>query len=135
MKPEDHLRRILGECGFRHADQAAVLEEFQKAVAETEGADAADGVVVPPTASTPVLGPPPRHPTCTPPAPHGCRVAPPASVRHSLVFLLTRIGSWTNARWDQHLRSRYGDEATNEVIAWLKANGIHAPRGGRELDE
>jgi hypothetical protein len=39
--------------------------------------------------------------------------------RHMLDFLLTRIGSWTNARWDQHLRDEYGDEKTDLFIAWL----------------
>lgn len=38
----------------------------------------------------------------------------------ALAFLLTRIGSWTHARWDQHLRDEYGDEKAQPVIDWLK---------------
>ena len=30
------------------------------------------------------------------------------SVKPALQFLMTRIGSWTNARWDQHLRDQFG---------------------------
>lgn len=50
-------------------------------------------------------------------------------VKPALEFLLTRIGSWTSARWDQHLRYEYGDEATNNVIAALASLGIvpHLP--------
>lgn len=48
--------------------------------------------------------------------------ATPASVERGLAFLLTRIGSWTNARFDQHLRDELGDEATDEVMAWLGTN-------------
>lgn len=35
--------------------------------------------------------------------------------KEALRFLLNRIGSWTEARWDQHLRDQYGDEFTNVV--------------------
>lgn len=38
----------------------------------------------------------------------------------ALAFLLTRIGSWTDARWDQHLRHEFGDELANVMIAALK---------------
>lgn len=37
----------------------------------------------------------------------------------ALRFLLTRIGSWTNARWDQWLRDEFGDERANYMIAEL----------------
>lgn len=42
-----------------------------------------------------------------------------ANVKRGLEFLLIRIGSWTSARYDQHLRHEMGDEAADEVIAWL----------------
>lgn len=38
----------------------------------------------------------------------------------ALAFLLTRIGSWTDARWDQHLRHEFGDEFAGPVIIALK---------------
>lgn len=55
--------------------------------------------------------------------------ATPAAVEQGLNFLLTRIGSWTNARWDQHLRERMGDEHAETVIRWLAERGIrpHIP--------
>lgn len=59
--------------------------------------------------------------------------------RIGLNFLLTRIGSWTNARWDQHLRDRLGDDHTVTIIRWLAERGIrpHIPEGtsGRRLQE
>jgi hypothetical protein len=51
----------------------------------------------------------------------------PEAAKQGLVFLLTRIASWTNARWDQHLRERYGDKATDEIIEWLHKHEIYAP--------
>lgn len=65
--------------------------------------------------------------------------ATPPAVAQGLVFLLTRIGSWTNARWDQHLRERLGDEHAETVIRWLAEHDIrpHIPEGtsGRALQE
>lgn len=43
------------------------------------------------------------------------------SVKPALQFLLTRIGSWTAARWDQHLRDQYGDEKADPMIAALES--------------
>lgn len=45
---------------------------------------------------------------------------PGPTVRMAVAFLLTRIGSWTHARWDQHLRNEVGDEAANEAIEWIE---------------
>lgn len=44
----------------------------------------------------------------------------PASGRLAVQFLLTRIGSWTHARWDQHLRNEIGDAAANVAIRWIE---------------
>ena len=41
-------------------------------------------------------------------------------VERGLRFLLSRIGSWTNARFDQHLRYEFGDEQTDEIMKWLE---------------
>ena len=44
------------------------------------------------------------------------------SAHDDLRWILDRIGSWTNARWDQHLRSEFGDERANavmEMVAFL----------------
>lgn len=49
--------------------------------------------------------------------------------REALENLLVRIGSWTPARWDQHLRYDVGDEVANEIIAWLEARNIKPYRG------
>ena len=46
----------------------------------------------------------------------------PPTVRLALDFLLTRIGSWTHARWDQHLRSEIGDVSADAVIEWIVEN-------------
>ncbi len=43
-----------------------------------------------------------------------------------IAWLLTRIGSWTNARWDQHLRNEFGDVAANAAIEFLRDCGIKA---------
>lgn len=44
------------------------------------------------------------------------------TVERALCFLLIRIGSWTNARFDQHLRHEFGDEFADDVMAWLAEN-------------
>jgi hypothetical protein len=36
-----------------------------------------------------------------------------------LHWLLVSIGSWTHARFDQHLRYEFGDEAADACLAWL----------------
>lgn len=38
-----------------------------------------------------------------------------------LGFLLLRIGGWTQARWDQHLRYEFGDDVAGPVIVWLNS--------------
>ena len=43
------------------------------------------------------------------------------AVKPALQFLLTRIGSWTHARWDQHLRHEFGDEKAEQAIRWIEA--------------
>lgn len=42
------------------------------------------------------------------------------AVEAGLAFLLTRIGSWSYARWDQWLRHEFGDEAADRMIPALK---------------
>lgn len=49
--------------------------------------------------------------------------------RKALETILTRIGSWTSSRWDQHLRHEVGDEDANAIIAWLAKHGINPYRG------
>ena len=54
----------------------------------------------------------------------GCTVENPrgsTAVKPALQFLLTRIGSWTHARWDQHLRDEFGDEKAAQAIQWIEA--------------
>jgi hypothetical protein len=41
-----------------------------------------------------------------------------------LDWLLTRVGSWTSARFDQHARHEFGDEATDRFLAWLREQGV-----------
>lgn len=61
--------------------------------------------------------------------PHGTKLyatpQQPAGVdedaAEALRFLLTRIGSWTNARWDQHLRHEFGDDRAGRMITALAA--------------
>ena len=48
----------------------------------------------------------------------------PEEVRDGIVHLFLSIGSWTNSRWDQHLRYEYGDEKTDKIVQWLIAEGI-----------
>ena len=48
----------------------------------------------------------------------------PEDVRDGIVHLFLSIGSWTNSRWDQHLRHEYGDEKTDKIIQWFIAEGI-----------
>lgn len=43
------------------------------------------------------------------------------AAKPALQFLLTRIGSWTNARYDQHLRNEFGDENAERAIRWIEA--------------
>lgn len=54
----------------------------------------------------------------------------PEDVRDAIIHLFLRIGSWTNARWEQHLRNEYGDEKTDRIIKWLIDEGIlhHFPK-------
>lgn len=41
--------------------------------------------------------------------------------KRSFARLLVRIGSWSGARWDQHLRYDSGDEDADAIIAWARA--------------
>lgn len=47
------------------------------------------------------------------------RPCPGCAARTALAFLLVRIGSWTSARWDQHVRDEYGDEVAERLIRLL----------------
>lgn len=40
----------------------------------------------------------------------------------AVTWLLTRIGSWTVARWDQHLRDEFGDEVAGPAIEAIQYN-------------
>jgi hypothetical protein len=42
------------------------------------------------------------------------------AAKPALQFLLTRIGSWTSARWDQHLRNEFGDEKAERAIGMIE---------------
>jgi hypothetical protein len=44
--------------------------------------------------------------------------------RTALAFLLTRIGSWTNARWDQHVRYEFGDDIADALFGTLAQLGV-----------
>lgn len=48
--------------------------------------------------------------------------------RLAVGYLLTRIGSWTSSRFDQHLRHDVGDRDADAILVWLSAQGI--PTGG-----
>lgn len=39
-----------------------------------------------------------------------------SKTQDALGMLLTRIGSWTNARWDQHVRNEFDDETADIII-------------------
>jgi hypothetical protein len=45
---------------------------------------------------------------------------PECAARTAIAFLLTRIGSWTNARWYQHVRFEYGDDVADVLIDKLR---------------
>jgi len=47
-----------------------------------------------------------------------------------LEMLLVRIGSWTNARWDQWVRYEAGDDAADELEAWLLERGVDPKSAG-----
>lgn len=44
--------------------------------------------------------------------------------RTALAFLLVRIGSWTSARWDQHVRTEFGDDIADALIKMLDSAEI-----------
>lgn len=44
----------------------------------------------------------------------------PCAARTALAWLLTRIGSWTHARWDQHVRHEFGDEIADALVHSLR---------------
>jgi len=46
----------------------------------------------------------------------------PPDVSKAILFLLIRIGGWTNARFDQHLRHEFGDTVADETMKWLEEN-------------
>jgi hypothetical protein len=48
-----------------------------------------------------------------------CRLCRSRLPRHMLHWLLVSIGSWTEARFDQHLRHEFGDEAADACLSWL----------------
>jgi hypothetical protein len=39
--------------------------------------------------------------------------------REAICRILNRVGSWTTARFDQHLRYDVGDEDANEILSFL----------------
>lgn len=48
----------------------------------------------------------------------------------ALDWLLNQIGSWTHSRWDQHLRDRFGDVRTDQIIEALgyrQVSTVEAP--------
>jgi hypothetical protein len=47
--------------------------------------------------------------------------------KRAILFLFTKIGSWTAARWDQQLRYEFGDEYTDKVIRELTFVGGFSP--------
>ena len=53
----------------------------------------------------------------------------PCGSRAALTFLLDRIGSWTSARWDQHVRFEFGDEVADGLAALLQKSGVTPYRG------
>lgn len=55
-------------------------------------------------------------------------LAASTQARLDLAWLLTRIGSWTNARADQHLRYEFGDERADAVIEWCARLGVRPDR-------
>ena len=64
------------------------------------------------------------------PLPAAAPAAPAPDARTAeecLRWLLNRVGSWTNATWQQHLRNEFGDEAANDVIRWLDARRLASP--------
>lgn len=44
--------------------------------------------------------------------------------KNALRTLLMKIGSMSNARYDQWLRHDVGDEDTDAIVAWLRTHGI-----------
>jgi hypothetical protein len=48
------------------------------------------------------------------------RPCPRCGARTAVAFLLLRIGSWTNARFDQHVRHEFGDEIADALHEWLE---------------
>lgn len=42
------------------------------------------------------------------------------SAATALAWLLIRIGSWTSARWDQHVSDEFGDEVTDALRRALR---------------
>lgn len=42
------------------------------------------------------------------------------AARTALAFLLTRIGSWTNATWKQHVQHEYGDAVAGLLVGMLQ---------------
>lgn len=50
-----------------------------------------------------------------------------------IAWLLRSIASWTNARFDQHLRNEFGDADAERALDWLRTFGVlhHVENGGR----
>lgn len=45
--------------------------------------------------------------------------------KRALEDLLVKIGSWTPARWDQHLRYDVGDADTDAIVLWFRYHGMN----------
>jgi hypothetical protein len=52
---------------------------------------------------------------------HPCSSCGPLT---ALAFLLTRIGSWTTSRWDQHVRDEFGDEVADDLRRLLDRSSV-----------
>jgi len=60
------------------------------------------------------------------------------SAHEAMHWLFTRIGSWTHARWDQHLRNEVGDVSADRIIEALGYElrpAGEAPELRRESDQ
>lgn len=82
----------------------------------TEPDDYVDGPMCSRGCGVPVQRVHRKYPNVLGPPYHEC----PRRPERLLAWMLVRVGSLTHARFDQHLRHEFGDQATNDLLEWLK---------------
>lgn len=114
----DDERRLAADAGVRVDSRASLPGDLSPEDGNVPTLTGSDEVPEPRPSEQHACGPAPTVP------------APGDQVIDGLAWILLRVGSWTAARFDQHLRDEFGDGLAGELLRWLQTIGVlEAVRG------